>query len=389
MIADALDAQLVSLLEPTLSARAAPQQWFQFTESEWRGLFERAKYHGLLGLLSNLLQDAPPEILPSNIRDESEAVSRQSALAAATCYHELNQLLALWNAENIEVIVLKGAALAKWLYPAPLLRPFGDLDLLVRKTHLARIDALLRARGYAFGNVLGEAFYQEFASEQAYYRLQPPRITVDVHSELLVFYFFTQRVDNDWFWQRRQLVSFGTATAAIFSPTAQLLHLALHAGLHHRHDIRLIWLYDIALLINRHGSTMDWHSAQAFAQRAKLESPIYNILLQTQLCWKPNFPPDYPAAFAPPRHRVAERIVFALTATEQNHAIALADALSQKGFRKKLRYIRLHLFPDATYMRRHYGVENNWRMPVAYLKRLSTSAWKFLRSLWCAFTRRA
>lgn len=53
------------------------------------------------------------------------------------------------RAVGVEVVALKGAALAFFHYPAPALRPMGDLDLLLREPHdLARATKALRGAGW-------------------------------------------------------------------------------------------------------------------------------------------------------------------------------------------------------------------------------------------------
>ncbi|PYM78151.1 MAG: hypothetical protein DME13_29510, partial [Candidatus Rokuibacteriota bacterium] len=45
-------------------------------------------------------------------------------------------------------IPLKGPVLAEMLYARPALRPCSDLDLLIRREHLERVDELLRRLAY-------------------------------------------------------------------------------------------------------------------------------------------------------------------------------------------------------------------------------------------------
>jgi hypothetical protein len=51
---------------------------------------------------------------------------------------------------GVDSIPLKGAAIAPLYYPDPLLRPMGDIDVLVRRKHVARGIAVLQSLGYRF-----------------------------------------------------------------------------------------------------------------------------------------------------------------------------------------------------------------------------------------------
>jgi hypothetical protein len=50
---------------------------------------------------------------------------------------------------SIEALVLKGAALAWMIYPAPALRPMSDIDLMVRPEAAARAQAVMRELGFS------------------------------------------------------------------------------------------------------------------------------------------------------------------------------------------------------------------------------------------------
>ena len=81
-----------------------------------------------------LLYDAvrKKHLLPAEV----ETALRQSYYLTAACnlrlFAALDQALRALAARGIEVIVLKGAALAQTVYPSVALRPMGDLDVLVR-----------------------------------------------------------------------------------------------------------------------------------------------------------------------------------------------------------------------------------------------------------------
>lgn len=58
-------------------------------------------------------------------------------------FDELGRVLEAFNEAGIDVIVLKGAALAQTIYPDIALRPMGDVDLLVKKEGLEKAENLL------------------------------------------------------------------------------------------------------------------------------------------------------------------------------------------------------------------------------------------------------
>ena len=59
---------------------------------------------------------------------------------------ETTRLLAALHAAGLRVLVLKGVALASWLYPAAHLRDCGDLDLLLAEVEI-RVKKSVRRSG--------------------------------------------------------------------------------------------------------------------------------------------------------------------------------------------------------------------------------------------------
>src|SRR6202008_2711637 len=76
-------------------------------------------------------------------RDLAEGTARHLILSG-----ELARLLKSFERQRIPVIPLKGPVLAETLYAHPALRPYTDLDLLIRRENVERVDDLLQRLGY-------------------------------------------------------------------------------------------------------------------------------------------------------------------------------------------------------------------------------------------------
>jgi len=111
---------------------------------------ERAAFAISIQGLAPLLATRPdagslPGDLAAFLASEKAASSRRAAVLKRTLSEAV---LALREAE-IEVVALKGAALAFFHYPDPSLRPMGDLDLLLRDPRgLGRATAALARSGW-------------------------------------------------------------------------------------------------------------------------------------------------------------------------------------------------------------------------------------------------
>ena len=378
-----IDQQLVALLDAPFSSspRAANR------DVAWDALLSRARYHGLTPLLFARLQMPGAPDVPAPVLESLTETYRSSALAGAAKYYELAALGPLFAAAQIPFVVLKGAALAKWLYPEPARRPFGDLDLLFHAADVARLRAALAERAYQPGGELADGFGDAYYSEQSFHQTAPPRSTVVVHWHLFVPTYFRARMDVGWFWAHTQTVAFDGQPVLIFDPTAQLLHLTVHASLNHQHTPRLLWLYDLGLLMTRFAADIDWDAAAAFARASRVTRSVREILLQTEQWWGVSAPSSFMETLRTTRIGWDERAAFALTAAQHNQARALSDALATPGLANKLRYALRHVFPAPAYMTQHYHVRRRALLPFYYARRVVEIARKFARSLAAALTR--
>jgi hypothetical protein len=115
---------------------------------DWSGLAALAEAHGLVPLLLTHLQAAGAAI-PRDVKQDLLGYYMQHAHAARVREQALSDILASFRAAEIDVLVLKGAALARLVYPQPLLRPMRDVDILVRAADVYRAYALLPEIGFA------------------------------------------------------------------------------------------------------------------------------------------------------------------------------------------------------------------------------------------------
>lgn len=119
--------------------------------SDWDALLVLAEQQGLAPLLQWHLQGLEFS-LPENARRALHLLvlrHRQCNQAMATTLHGV---LDLYRQAAIDVLVLKGAALAHTVYPEIGLRPMRDIDLLVRPEQAQQAQDLLIAEGFTVSN---------------------------------------------------------------------------------------------------------------------------------------------------------------------------------------------------------------------------------------------
>lgn len=131
----------VALLKSPLS-----DQWLELNETDWLSLFQLAQEQTVLGLVFDALQTVKP----------TEALREQSTrlIAYVLRLEQMNRLMdhqvALYytklKKENIRAILLKGQGISQ-LYPNPLRRQCGDIDLLIEEDQIERTRVLFENWG--------------------------------------------------------------------------------------------------------------------------------------------------------------------------------------------------------------------------------------------------
>jgi hypothetical protein len=192
--------------------------------------------------------------------------------------------------------------------------------------------------------------------------------------------YYRQRIPIAWFWERTTALEAGGAAALALKPEAQLLHLGLHFALHHRAD-RLLWSFDLALLLTRWGGDLDWGEVAQAARAFGLVPALQTTLASVRGAWGVAVPAQAEALLAAARPGRAERLLLAVMSARRREARILSDGLSLPGVRAKLGYWLELLFPSPAYMRQRYRIAHGAFLPFYYIGRLAKGAFALARSL--------
>jgi hypothetical protein len=220
----------------------------------WPALVAQADAHGLGPLLYTRLTSAGVT-LPPPVKLELQGLAVRHRHANRVRMQVLAEILAATQSAGIEMLVLKGAALAHLVYPEPGLRPMSDLDLLVHPANAHRAQQILA--GLGFNAPLPPAgFLPSKHLPAASCRREGLLVSVEVHHNLF---------------SARSPVSFTLAemtapprsfnlnglTAYTLPDPEMLWHLTEHLRIVAQ-PFRLIWLADIVGLAERFAAEIDW-----------------------------------------------------------------------------------------------------------------------------------
>jgi hypothetical protein len=234
---------------------------------DWVRVLGYAAHHGTIPLLHYHLSEniGPAEgLVPSALLDKT-----QRAAVAGTARHmllisELKPVLEDLEAAGAPAVVWKGPVLAYSVYPRPELRPFSDLDLLVRRRDVRRAREVLQARGYAPRAGLGLPEEEQFARPDNTVPMvdERTRVSIDLHWGGGVRY-ISSAMDTDALCEQAEPLAVGGTTIPALAPEALLSALCAHGAKHGPFPWpKLKWIIDVEAFLRTYPE-VDWEALLA------------------------------------------------------------------------------------------------------------------------------
>lgn len=229
-------------------------------------------------LIAHFSQKELAELAGKRIAASMVEMYRTETLQNLFLEAELQRVLHAFQEANIAIILFKGPALAYTVYPQPDQRTYHDLDMLIHEDDLPRARDMLADMGYSF--------YEEFRSNvtddrrRGYnFTLKPADSWLEVLIEL-----HTAPHDSDIgmdfdvaaLWANAQPITVLGEPTLTMHPIDHLLYLCWHYRFHS--FSRLLWLYDLVMIIRSGGDHLDWDRLVEQARRQKLATTVYYCL---------------------------------------------------------------------------------------------------------------
>jgi hypothetical protein len=226
---------------------------------DWDGLPGRAEAHGLEPLVHVHLETTGIAV-PARTRERLRARRVQHAHASRVRARALAEILTLYGDLDIDVLLLKGAAVAHLAYPQPALRPMRDLDLLVPGAEAGRAQAALATVGFSRSPSPMHGLDPRHHHLAAVSRVEAGvSVSVEVHRGLILRNGRRATVGFDDLVSRAQAVSGLGVPARTLGPEDLLWHVYRHAfNAVTREPLRLIAVADCVSLVERGIDGLDW-----------------------------------------------------------------------------------------------------------------------------------
>lgn len=309
---------------------------------DWPTVTQRAFDENLAPLLYYHCRDMNIlENIPESTKKFLARIYAETSLINMHLLQEMTKLGKGLEKLDIQVIVLKGAALLKTVYRDVALRPMEDIDLMVRPEHLNGLKNVLESMGFAQNRLYPGSFAKGILS-------------IDIHSDLLSSHRIRSRqaildIRPEDAWSNSIPIN-GSSSLYRLSLNVNLIALSFHL-LKHRYD-RLIWFVDIAESIKTYQSMLDWQDLIKYSRRVRADSLLLYTLLLTKRLLGVNVPDEVLTDLGKEELSPVERYILRLRLMHVplGTVMDLLWMFQIQGTGKKIRFIRENIFPRREVM---------------------------------------
>jgi hypothetical protein len=325
--------------------------------------------------------------LPQEARALLQGAHYQAVAANTIQRRELANVLEALEAADVEVVLLKGTALAYTVYADPVSRLKGDIDAWIQADRLPAAIAALDRLGYASREktdrpseltslVGGEQQMVSRIPGTGLIELQWPAFRGEWTRH-------TARVDHDGIRARCLPIAVEGRRALVMAPADILIHLCHHQAISHQFSFPGVrGLLDLHLIVE--GTGLDWREVVACAHIWRLSTVVWTMLSLTRQLLDSPIPDDVLNALAPaPWRRRAirrlqlKRMLIEMTPAGYRRRRFWIQLLLIDRSRDVARLVVRGLFPGDAWLRARYGVSTGallWRARLLHPWRLLTEA---------------
>ncbi len=329
-----------------------------------RGMIDLARRHRVHLLLASSM--TPAERARPDGSELTRELRTAAALDAVRERHVQALLTALLSA-GVDVLLLKGTALAYIVYPAPHLRPRADIDVMIQRDALAQAERVLADRGWTRPT---ERDAELSAAQRHYVKSRPSGMLehLDVHWKIANPQTFANALAFDDLRARAiRSPALGPGAWTLSQPDALFL-ACVHRVAHHDDARQMLWLWDIHLLCRRLADA-DADRAVALADRSAMWSVCRRSLdLAGRLFGTPGA--DALATRLGGRAVGLPEPSARFIGGAKQAAVLRADLAATARWRDRIALLAEHVFPSAAYMRTAYPRCPSVLLPLAYAHRI-------------------
>ncbi len=337
-------------------------------EHGWEAMLSAARAEGVLALLGQCLSGMHKA--PAGLLAALASAGRSLAASSLLLESESRKALAALP-DGQPVLLLKGSALAYWLYPQPYLRECSDIDLLLpTRMRAEQAAGHLSALGYAMHHQPDDLAHELLCRRELGNGMQ---VDLDVHWRLANAPMFAGLFSFEELHAASIALPKLGPTARGLSPVHAFIHACLHRAINVYTGIgdRLKWLYDLHLMAGRF-SAQDWQALQELCAARGVSGVCAEAIEATAAEFGATVPAPVVEGLNAARvhDRLDARRLGDWRYMQRRNLAALPD------WRTRLRWLRQSLSPPTGYLQELYGPEHG---RIGLLMERGKRAWQRLR----------
>lgn len=267
---------------------------------DWGYVVRQAAYHEILPLVYYTINKFKKVSIPAEISSQMERRYYAVLSANIRLWKEFCSIQEAFNKAGVGVIPLKGIILGETLYHNIGLRQMSDIDILIEKGSLARMDGIageMLKFGYQIElERLPEEYWRKYHCHIKFYKKEMD-LAVDMHWAYAPPW--PQAIDLSGAWKRSSNQTIDNTQVLTLSPEDTLLSLCAQTcrDIFNLRDLKLKGLCDINELISQYGGVLDWDYILDRMGCWRLKGAFSYLHALTRKCLKTPWPADI--AFAP------------------------------------------------------------------------------------------
>jgi len=348
---------------------------------DWDCFIKKARENGISAVvyskLNKIKKDCPH--IPSLVFEELKKIYYMNATKNSLIFEELGKVLDTFRKSGIQVIVLKGAALAEKIYGNLALRPMTDVDLLVKKEDLFCLDDQMKILGYRPSDISIDDidFSSTYLTTLDYRSLSPNSTSFHVH-----WHFVNSTIPNESYinnikiediWRDAEKTKIADAETLVMAPHHLLIHLSEHA-LRITHSLsKLSLLCDINESVNSYQERLDWDRLIKDSLKFDLSQMVYISLYFASEFLGTKIPEYVLLKLRPERLSLGEKIFMnSISNNKRFPGLSYLVHLSiNNGLYKKMKFLGKTLFPPAQFMAQRNYIPQSKLSYIHYIRRIN------------------
>jgi len=327
----------------------------------WSYTQQIAEKSKLVPLINYNLNKINSKKVPKKFLEDLNRKNMQIASKNLFIFIEAKNLLKALNKEKISSVFFRGVSVAK-KFSHDTLKMVGDIDLMIKKENIKRIEPILYEGGWA-----ATLLYPKIKEERLRNGCQLPpffkgETNLDLHWKLSNYL----EIEPRGLWNDAREFNLDGVKALGLSPEKQVIYLCVHSFLSHGGEFILRDLVDINETIAFYGNKLDWNKLLETAKHWQVAAIAFHSLSLAKKLLDSPIPESTLGELKQSSN--ALQLFFLQTVNEKNlFSVSKSKAafirffvrfFQLRGAKKRTKFLLDLLFPSDAYLIHFHAVPN-------------------------------